>query len=301
MDSAAVVDRIRNLVENQKIKTKNVATSVSGHSVIIRKISMPAMTEEEVQNSIEWEAEQFIPFEISEVNLDFQILGPDPNDPSQMTVMLVAAKKDFVNEGLSVFTECGLIPVVLDIDCFALQNAFEASYGVEEDRIVALVDIGASEMNVNVLKGGSSVFTRDIQVGGNMFNEEIQKRLGLNSEDAEQTKLGTEVEGADQTALAEVMSEAAESLAQEIQRSLDYYSATSSDDKVEQVYISGGVARTAGIMQVLEQRLGVPIELLDPFRGIEIDEEVLDRDYVQAVAPLFAVGVGLAMRRFGDK
>jgi len=301
MDSAAVVDRIRNLVENQKVKTKNVATSVSGHSVIIRKISMPAMTEDEVQASIEWEAEQYIPFEISEVNLDYQILGPDPHDPAQMTVMLVAAKKDFVNEGLSVFTECGLTPVVLDIDCFALQNAYQANYDSNEDEIVALVDIGASEMNVNVLKGGTSVFTRDIQFGGNMFNEEIQKRLGLNSEESEQVKLGAGVEGIDQAALAEVMSESAETLAQEVQRSLDYFSATSSDDKVDHIYISGGVSRTAGIIEVLEQRLGVPVETLNPFRRVEIDEEMLDREYVQAVAPLFAVGVGLAMRRLGDK
>jgi type IV pilus assembly protein PilM len=300
MDSVAVIDAIRNLVENQRIKTKNVATSVSGHSVIIRKISMPAMTEEEVAASIEWEAEQFIPFEISEVNLDFQILGPDAKDPSQMTVLLVAAKKDFVNEGLSVFRECGLNPVVLDIDCFALENAFQANYDTEEGA-VALVDIGASEMNVNVLKGGNSVFTRDIQVGGNMFNEEIQKRLGLNSEEAEQAKLGSEIEGVDPATLATVMSEAADALAQEIQRSLDYFSATSADDKVAKLYISGGVARMAGISELLEQRLGVPVEILDPFRRIEIDEELFDPEYVQAVRPLFAVGMGLAMRRLGDK
>ncbi len=300
MDSGAVVDAIRNLVENQKVKTKNVATSVSGHSVIIRKISMPAMTEEEVAASIEWEAEQFIPFEITEVNLDFQILGPDAKDPTQMTVLLVAAKKDFVNEGLSVFRECGLTPVVLDIDCFALENAFQANYDTEEGA-VALVDIGASEMNVNVLKGGNSVFTRDIQVGGNMFNEEIQKRLGLNSEEAEQVKLGSEIEGVDPAVLATVMSESADTLAQEIQRSLDYFSATSADDKVARLHISGGVARMAGISEVLEQRLGVPVEILDPFRRIEIDEELFDPEYLQAVRPLFAVGMGLAMRRLGDK
>jgi type IV pilus assembly protein PilM len=301
MDSVAVVEAIRNLVENQKIKTKNVATSVSGHSVIIRKISMPAMTEDEVAASIEWEAEQFIPFEISEVNLDFQILGPDVKDPSQMTVLLVAAKKDFVNEGLSVFGECGLNPVVLDIDCFALENAYQANYDTDEGDIVALVDIGAGEMNVNVLKGGNSVFTRDIQVGGNMFNEEIQKRLGLNSEEAEQIKLGGEVEGVDAAALSTVLSESADSLAQEIQRSLDYFSATSADDKVGRLFISGGVVRMAGISEVLEQRLGVPVEILNPFRRIEIDEEHFDPEYVQAVSPLFAVGMGLAMRRLGDK
>jgi type IV pilus assembly protein PilM len=301
MDSVAVVDIIRNLVENQKIKTKNVAASVSGHSVIIRKISMPVMTEEEVEASIEWEAEQFIPFEISEVNLDFQITGPDPKDPAQMNVILVAAKKDFVNEGLAVFHECGLTPVVLDIDSFAIENAFQANYDVEEGEIIALINVGASTMNVNVLKEGVSVFTRDIQTGGNMFNEEIQKRLGINSEEAEQAKLGGEIGEIDSAVLAEVMTEAADTLAQEIQRSLDYFSATSTDDKVTRLFISGGVSKTSGIDEAFEQRLGVPVEILDPFRRIAVDEDLFDPAYVQAVGPLFAVGVGLAMRRLGDK
>jgi type IV pilus assembly protein PilM len=199
-----------------------------------------------------------------------------------------------------VFRECGLSPVVLDIDCFALENAFQANYDTEEGA-VALVDIGAREMNVNVLKDGNSVFTRDIQVGGNMFNEEIQKRLGLNSDEAEQAKLGSEIKGVDRATLATVMSESADALAQEIQRSLDYFSATSADDKVARLYVSGGVARMAGISEVLQGRLGVPVEILDPFRRIEIDEELFDPEYVQAVRPLFAVGMGLAMRRLGDK
>ena len=301
MDSAAVVDCIRNLVQNQKIKTKNVAASVSGHSVIIRKISMPVMTEEEVEASIEWEAEQFIPFEITEVNLDFQITGPDPKDPAQMNVILVAAKKDFVNEGLSVFHECGLNPVVLDIDSFAIENAFQANYDVDEGEVIALVNVGAGTMNVNVLKEGVSVFTRDLQTGGNMFNEEIQKRLGINSEEAEQAKLGGEIGEIDSAVLAEVMSEASDTLAQEIQRSLDYFSATSADDKVTRLFICGGVSKTSGIVKAFEQRLGVPVEILDPFRRIEVDEDLFDPAYVQAVGPLFAVGVGLAMRRLGDK
>ncbi len=301
MDSVAVVDSIRNLVENQKIKTKNVATSVSGHSVIIRKISMPVMTEEEVEASIEWEAEQFIPFEISEVNLDFQITGPDPKDPAQMSVVLVAAKKDFVNEGLTVFNECGLNPVVLDIDSFAIENAFQANYDVDEGEIVALINLGANTMNVNVIKEGISVFTRDIQTGGNMFNEEIQKRLGINSVEAEQAKLGGDIGEIDSAILAEVMSDSADTLAQEIQRSLDYFSATSTDDRVTRVYISGGVSKTVGIDKAFEQRLGVPVETMDPFRRIAVDEDLFDPAYVQAVGPLFAVGVGLAMRRLGDK
>ncbi len=301
MDSVAVVDSIRGLVENQRVRTKNVVTSVSGHSVIIRKISLPVMTEAEVEASIEWEAEQFIPFEISEVNLDFQIVGPDPKDPAQMSVLLVAAKKDFVNEGLTVFHECGLNPVILDIDSFAVENAFLANYDLEEGDVVALINLGANTLNVNVIKEGISVFTRDIQTGGNMFNEEIQKRLGVDGEQAEQAKLGGDPGDMDMGVLAEVMSDCAETLAQEVQRSLDYFSATSADDKVTRVYISGGVSKTVGIDKVFEQRLGVPVEIMDPLRRITVSEDLFDPAYVEAVGPLFAVGVGLAMRRLGDK
>ena len=192
MDSSVIVDIIKGLVESHGIKTKNVAASVSGHSVIIRKIQLPIMTEEEMEASIQWEAEQYIPFEISEVNLDFQILGPDANDASLMNVILVAAKKDFVNDYVALFKECGLNPQIMDIDCFAVENVYEINHGTSEDEVVALIDMGASSMNVNVLRGGMSVFTRDIQVGGNTYNEEIQKRLGLNNEDAETVKLGGE-------------------------------------------------------------------------------------------------------------
>jgi len=301
MDSGSVVEVVRNLVESHKVKTKSVATSVSGHSVIIRKIQLPIMTEEEMEASIQWEAEQYIPFEISEVNLDFQILGPDARDPSQMNVILVAAKKEFVNDHVAVFRECGMNPVVMDIDCFAIENAFEANYGFEEDEIVALINMGAAAMNVNVLKGGKSVFTRDIQIGGNMYNEEIQKRLGLSGEDAEEVKLGGEIEDVDAEAVMSVINDATESLAQEVQRSFDFFSATSSDEKVQKLYITGGVSKTPNVREYLESQLAIPVELLDPFRLIKVNEKEFDPEYIQAVGPLFSVAVGLAMRRLGDK
>jgi len=301
MDSGAVVSAISNLAESHMVKTKNVATSVSGHSVIIRKIQLPTMTEEEMESSIQWEAEQYIPFEISEVNLDFQILGPDAKDPSQMNVILVAAKKDFVNDYVAVFQEAGFTPTVIDIDCFAVENAFDANYDVVEEEIVALINMGASAMNVNVLKEGVTVFTRDIQVGGNMFNEELQKRLGLSGDDAEQVKLGAELDDVDPEAVLEVIADARANLIQEIQRSLDFYSATSADERVQKVYITGGVSRTAKISELLEDRLGVPVEILDPFRMLNASEKDFDLEYLESVAPLFSVAVGLGMRRLGDK
>lgn len=301
MDSSSVVEVIRGLVESHRIKTKSVASSISGHSVIIRKVLLPIMTEDEMESSIQWEAEQYIPFELSEVNLDFQILGPDAKDPSQMNVILVAAKKDFVNDYIAVFKECGLQPMVMDIDCFAIENVFEYNYGFEDESIVALINMGASALNINILKQGVSVFTRDIQVGGNMFNEEIQKRLGLSSEDAEKVKLGGGVEDVDAQAVAEVITDATETLSQEIQRSLDFFSATSSDEKVQKIYITGGVSQTPQVKDSLEQRLGVPVEIMDPFRSIVVGEKDFDLEYLRAVGPLFSVATGLAMRRLGDK
>ena len=301
MDSSSVVGVIDDLVKSLKLKSKNVATSISGHSVIIRKIKLPIMTEEEMEASIQWEAEQYIPFEISEVNLDFQILGPDSADPSQMNVILVAAKKDFVNDYIAVFSECGLTPIVLDIDCFAMENAFEANREVDDQGVVALVNMGSSAMNVNVLKDGVSVFTRDITVGGNMINEEIQKRLGLSSEDAEAVKLGGSVDGVEKTAVDEVLNDAMESLVQEVQRSLDFFSATSSDDKIQTVFITGGVSRNPSVRKLLNERLDLPVQLLNAFGQVVIDEKNFDVEYIDAIGPLMSVAVGLAMRRLGDK
>ena len=301
MDSSSIVEVVKGLVESQKLKTKNVATSVSGHSVIIRKIQLPIMTEEEMEASIQWEAEQYIPFEISEVNLDFQILGPDANDASLMNVILVAAKKDFVSDSVALFKECGLTPLVMDIDCFAVENVYEVNYGANENEIVALIDMGASSMNVNVLRGGMSVFTRDIQVGGSAYNEEIQKRLGLNNEDAETAKLGGEVADVSPEAVAEIMEDATETLTQEVQRSIDFFSATSSDEKVQKVFITGGVSKVPSIKTSLENRLGVDVHVIDPWRQITYNEKDFDPEDLQSMGPIFTVAAGLAMRRMGDK
>ena len=301
MDPSSVIGVIRDLVESRKVKTKNVATSISGHSVIIRKILMPIMTEEEMEASIQWEAEQYIPFEITEVNLDAQILGSDPNDASQMNVILVAAKKDFVNDYVALFKECGLNPLVMDVDCFAVANVYELNYGVADTESVALIDLGASSVNVNILKGGMSVFTRDIQLGGNVYNEELQKRLGLSSEDAESIKFGGEFGGVSPETVAAIIEDATEVLTTDIQRSLDFFSASSSDERPRKIYITGGVSKVPSVRVSLAQRLGIEVQMLDPWSQISYGKKDFDPEYLQAVGPLFTVAVGLAMRRVGDK
>ncbi len=302
MDSTAIVEAIQRLMQGMRVKAKRVATSVSGHSVIIRKILLPVMTEKELEASILWEAEQYIPFDISEVNIDFQIIGPDSKDPSQMNVMLVAAKKDFVNDFVAVFAEAGLEPVIMDIDCFAVENMFDYNYGFVEDEVVALIDLGASATNVNVLKGDMSVFTRDIQTGGNLLGEELQKRLGLSGEEAECAKLGDrDIADADPESINEVLSDAIENLVQEVQRSLDFFAATSSEDRVKKVYLTGGVSSSEQISKTLENRLGITVERAKPFRNIIVNEKEFDVEYLDAISPMFSVATGLAMRKVGDR
>jgi len=299
MDSTSVVEAVSDLLSETKVKVKNVATSISGHSVIIRKISLPTMSDDELEKSIQYEAEQYIPFEINEVFLDFQILGTDPDDPSQMKVLLVAAKKDFVNDYLAVFREAGLNPVVVDVDGFAVQNMFEANYGLADEEVFALVNMGAGSININIVKGGESVFTRDIQAGGNAVNDELQKRLGLNEEDAERIKLGFVPDGINQATVREIMSDAAGNIAQEVQRSLDFFSATSADERVQKVYLAGGVSSMPAVKESLGGRLGIPVEVVDPFKGIVASGK--DAGELEGVAPMLSVALGLAMRRVGDK
>lgn len=302
MDTGLVVSTIQNLLTSMKVKTKKVATSVSGHSVIIRKISLPLMTESELETSIQWEAEQYIPFDISEVNIDFHILGPDEKDPSQMNVMLVAAKKDFVEDYTAVFADAGLEAVVMDIDCFAVENLFDHNYGFVEGEIVALIDLGATATSVNVLQGNVSVFTRDLQAGGYLINQELQKRLGISSDEAEQAKLGSrDIEGFDAETIDDILDDALENLVQEVQRSLDFFAATSSEDKISKIYLTGGISSSEKLREKLEQRLDIPNEVIDPFRNISANPKEFDPEYLAAVGPMLSVATGLAMRKVGDK
>ena len=189
LNSSAIVDAIREAVEKAKIKTKQVAAAVSGHSVIVKRVSLPAMTREELDEQIRWEAEQYIPFDVNEVNLDFQILD-DEGGEGQMDVLLVAAKKDLIDDYVQVIGEAGLTPAVVDVAAFAVENSYEANYDTEADKVVALVNIGAQVVNINVIADGVPTFTRDITSAGNQYTEEIQKALSISFEEAERIKLG---------------------------------------------------------------------------------------------------------------
>jgi type IV pilus assembly protein PilM len=301
MESISIVEAISGLLKANKIKTKNVASSISGNSVIIRKILLPIMSADELDSTIQWEAEQYIPFEMSDVNIDYQILGPSQNDSTQMNILLVAAKKDVINDYVMMFHELGMVLQVIDVDCFALENSYGENYEGSEDGIVALVNIGASSMNVNVVQKGTSLFTRDLQVGGNMINDELQKNLGLNGENAEKVKLGEKINGVDPVIAQQVVEQAVDNLCLEVQRSLDFFSATSADDQVGKVFLSGGVSTQSRVRTTLESLLRIPVEMLDPFARVKLNEGRFDPDYIRSISPFFAVATGLAMRRVGDK
>lgn len=300
MDSGAITLTITNLIANTKTKTRDVVTSISGHSVIIKKISLPTMTEDELADSIQWEAEQYIPFDIADVNLDFAILGASPSDPNQMDVLLVAAKKETIDDYTAVLFESGLNPVVIDVDVFAIQNMLELNYPLDEEEVVAIANIGAELTNVNVIRGGISLFTRDIASGGGLYNEEIQKRFGVGYEDADAAKLGGEVEGVDGDELETILRDVSESLVAEIARTIDFFMTTNPEDKVARTFICGGGARVAGIDKTLAERLGMPVEVANPFNVIAFKEKRFDPDYIAEVAPSFGVAVGLAIRKGGD-
>jgi type IV pilus assembly protein PilM len=296
MDSATIVESIRSLVDGLKIKTRQVAVSISGHSVIIKKINVPAMSEVQLEESIRWEAEQYIPFDIEDVNLDFQILD-EPAGQDQMAVLLVAAKKDMINDYTTVIEEAGLHPVIVDVDSFAIENAYNLSYESPEDEVVALVNIGAGVMTINVLKGGTSAFTRDISIGGRQITEDIQKRLKMTYEEAEALKVKERDQSPQSQEVERIIQGMAEQLATEVRRSLEFFAASSSGSEIKRVFLSGGCAKIQMLPALIEERIGIPVEVFNPFARIDYPPESFDPEYIKQMAPLAAVGVGLALRR----
>lgn len=299
MDTTSIVETIRDLVKSLGTKVVDASCSISGNSVIIRKISLPSMTPEELEDQIAWEAEQYIPFDINDVNLDFEILDTDLSASGKMTVLLVASKKEIIDEYVSVFNEAGLKLVVVDVDSFAVQNIYELNYTPADNEVVALINIGASIMNLNVVKGGVSLFTRDVQMGGNLYTEEIQRQFAVSSQDAEHIKITSDYP--DRARLTEILSRVNDTISLEIHRSLDFYNSTAEDQKIGKVYLSGGCAKVSRLSEVVSQRLGMPVELLNPLQKIVCNEKDFDLEYLQEISPFIAVAAGLAMRRFGDK
>ncbi len=298
MDSQSVIDAIQKLFSEYRIKTTDVATAISGSSVIVKKITLPSMSEQELAESIHWEAEQYIPFDIQEVNLDYQVL--DQGMGGDMNILLVAAKKDKIIDYQSVITQAGRNPVVMDIDAFALQNCYEANYGVEPGRVVALVNIGASQANINVIKGEQSIFTRDITtIGGNQYTDALQKELNVSFDQAENLKQG-QGEGSTPEQVQQVLSTVTEQVLLEVQKTIDFFKATTSESRVDRYILSGGSARVAGLREAMAERFDANVEIFNPFQTITYSPKDFDPGFLEEVGPACAIAVGLALRRGGE-
>jgi type IV pilus assembly protein PilM len=303
MNQGAVVEAIRALRDSLGIKGKDVATAISGHSVIIKKIKVPPMTPEELEEQIPWEAEHHIPFSKDDVEIDHQLVSSDASG-GQMELLLVAAKKEVVADYTMVIREAKLTPVVMDVAAFTIQNAFEANYPVVPEEAVAVINVGATLSNINIIAGGTSAFTRDVTVGGNAFTEEIQKRLNVSQEEAEAWKIGAAGEGVSEVVPQEVeavIASVADGVAGKFQRSLDFYLASSTDATIAKIYLCGGSAKVPALQKALEAKARTSVEVMDPFRKIAVDEHKFDVSFVSQHAAEAAVAVGLALRRPGDK
>jgi type IV pilus assembly protein PilM len=258
------------------------------------------MTEAELAESIYWEAEQYIPFDIQDVNLDYQILERGDAGKSTMDVLLVAAKKEKIADYTGVIGQAGRTAVVIDVDAFALQNAYEVNYGTERGAVVVLLNAGASATNINILHGDQSVFTRDISAGGNAYTEALQKELNLPFEQADQLKRGLAVDGVTVDDARPVLRAVTENLMLEIQKTFDFFKASSSSDRITRLVVSGGASRAEGFTEMLGERFQAPVESFDPFKRVAFDAKKFNADPGE-IAPTAAVAVGLALRRAGDR
>ncbi|UCB49655.1 MAG: type IV pilus assembly protein PilM, partial [Deltaproteobacteria bacterium] len=291
-----VSSAIKNLFKHLKIKNRNVASSISGYSVIVKKISISQRSDAELEATIPDEAEQYIPFDISDVNLDYEVLpsaraeaegqkGDKAGEKEDfMDIMLVAAKKDIVEDYVSLLQLSNLNPVVLDVDAFALQNAFEIS-AEKTSGCYAIVNVGAEELGINAIKDGISIFTRDSSYGGSQITEAIMSKFDVSHEEADRIKLGGAKMDQERAAMEEIFTSVVSGWVQEIKRALDFLGTTYPDESIEKIFVTGGSCRIPGFQKYLEMETDIPVEELNPFASLQISERVFDPKYLGYMAP----------------
>lgn len=292
MDPGIVADAIRGLLASSGVKPKHMVTAVGGRDVIIKKISMDRMKEAEAREVIRWEAEQHVPFDMDNVELDFQILDPD-DEGLQMTVLLVAAKRELVEGRMALLAEVGVEPEVVDVDAFALHNAFEVNYPDAMHGIVGLVNIGHEATNVNILEDGVPILTRDLPVGTRRFREDLMRERGMSAGEADRLLQGHEPH----EALEPFVQARAEDMAVGIDRAAAFLQSSSrSSTGLSRLYTSGGGARIPGLGAALADRLRLPVQVANPLERLQVADDVFETMRMDAVAPLLMLPIGLALR-----
>lgn len=285
---------ISGLFSNLKISNKKVGFSISGYSVIVKKVNLMVMDDAQMEEHIMAEAEQYIPFDIEDVYLDFQSLKSSESTADRADVMLVAAKKEVVDDYLDMLRAIGLEPVLVDVDGFALENTYEASGGASEN--VALVDIGASKMNINILSKGMSVVARDIVVGSRQLTEQIQASLDIDFEEAEALKLGQSPAGENQSMIEGIFTSTCTQWVLEIKKAIDLYHANNPESPLEKLVLSGGGSKVVGLTDFLAHETGLPVELFNPFKQMISNPKKIDTDYLETIGPEMAIATGIAIR-----
>lgn len=296
MELNNVANVITSIFTEHQIKTPRVAAGVSGHSVIVKNIVLPQMSEDELQESFSWHAEEHIPFDISDVNLDYQVTS---SSTDALNVLMAACKSDKIANVKQAIQLAGKQPVVIDVDAFALQNCYEVNYQPKPGDVVALLNIGSSTMNINILNGARSVFARDASVGGNQYTSLLQKELGLTYEQAEAAKRGYALpDGVEARPIQPIIETVSDILALEIRKTMDFYRATAeeSEEAIQKILIAGGGSKLPGLPDYLARRFEMPVEVFDPFRQIQVDVRKFDPDYMKEIVPDMAIAVGLALR-----
>jgi type IV pilus assembly protein PilM len=335
-ERALTIQAIRNALDAGKIKAKQAITSLSGESIIVRYFQMPAMPEEELKNAVRWSAEEYIPYSIEEVNIDAAILGESTSEAgAEVDVLLVSAKNDLVNEHVSIVNEAGLTPIVVDLASFAFVNCYEINYQPSSEDVCALVNIGASITNINIYQGMTSRFSRDIAIAGDNVTAALQSRLGLEFAEAEQLKIAVglpgdeaagsegsdEAEGSlvdtirgrvDKLTSEELEEESTEAVAgrtirnslnnviNEVRRSIQFFENQPKGKPVQKIILGGGSSSLKGLAEYFQQQITLPVEIIDPFNRVTPSGRDVDTALFGKNKEVFAVGIGLALRKVVD-
>lgn len=285
---------ITTLLSNLKIKHKKIGISISGYSVIVKKIHLSSMDDEQLERYITAEAEQYIPFDIDDVYLDFQDLKTNSEKSNQTEVMLVAAKKEIIDDYLDMLQNIGLQPVIVDVDGFALENIYETNFPQQES--VALIDIGASKMNINIISNGLSVIAKDVSVGSRQLTEQIIDTFDIPFDEAEALKIGKTPAEEKQEQIAGIFTSTCTQWVLEIKKTIDLYHANHANNQLDKLILSGGGAKVAGLADFLHKETNLPVEIFNPFTTMQTNPKQIDPEYLSNIAPEMAIATGLAIR-----
>ncbi|MDL2286431.1 pilus assembly protein PilM [Desulfococcaceae bacterium OttesenSCG-928-F15] len=301
-DPQHVTDVIHEVFSRNRIRNQNVALSIGGYSAVIKRISMPTMADDALQKNILVEAEQYIPFDINDVSIDYQVIdsGAQAQGSGYMNIMLVAAKKDLIAQYVNVVEAAGLLPSLVDVDAFAIQNIHEAIHGVMPNETI-LLHVGANKMSMNMVKNGHSVFMRDVSMGSQQINARIRALTGCTDEEAEELKLTGFGKGMSEQNFADIVAQVTGQWCAEVVKAVDFFTSTSPSERVNELVLSGGGAHLERFIEALTMQTGFRVSVLNPFTGVNINPEQFDVNYIQKMAPQAVVAMGLALRKMEDK